>query len=305
MSTLAKDYLERGDARVHPGDPSEFATLKRWTDEFVRSRLATPTSRVEAEATAERYVFEDDPTRVVGDLVRSGAVSSRVVMSQHRLPASDVWIEFTEGEGMRIGLAAGRVALAAGPRVVVAVVGGVPDGRVAQVALVSYSEEKWELGGDVPTANVHWYLDHAAGSLSEDEKDDVKVFFYDLVDACFLLNTPRVAELRPAAFGPRRPSVRARTGRPFVEYKRVVLNIGVAAPHYERRTAAADELIALDEREARRRKLHRVIPHFRTLAKGRERPHVSFVPQHWRGDARLGIVLRENVVALPTKGEKP
>ena len=87
--------------------------------------------------------------------------------------------------------------------------------------------------------------------------------------------------------------MRERTGLPMVEYKRVVMKIGVGAPSYPHK---AQQHIDGESEEARRRRLHRVVGHFRTYRQGREQPKVAFVPQHWRGNAELGILLHEREV---------
>jgi len=73
----------------------------------------------------------------------------------------------------------------------------------------------------------------------------------------------------------------------------MVTKVGIGSPHYRSNTGGRKPL---ESEEAHHKRLHRVVGHFRTYREGREQPKISFVPQHWRGDAALGVLLHERVV---------
>lgn len=293
MTTLAQQFLTGARSPLSDGDDDAMRVMKEWTNDFVRKKLLLPTSSAGADEYAERFVFEVNAPEVVDDLIRAGSVSSRIIQETTTLPWPNVWIEYpVKEESMKIGflVAAARVGstVLAAQRTMLAIVGGHGDNcRVVGLATVK------SLSRDA-TLLMHWYRDSSAPDLDEDDRSGFKQFAFEVMDCLFLINTPRVATTRPSSFGRRdKRTGLAPPDRPFVEYKRITLNVGVAAPRYDRAAGTAD---AAAREDARRRKLHRVIGHFRTYEKDRETPHVAFVPDHWRGDADLGIILHERTV---------
>jgi len=302
MSTLAAEFLKNartgGFSNIKP-----FRDLQLWTQQFVADRLNAPLPGVgiNYDQCAERYVFGNDAPLITRELVSGGSIDDKLVWETLKFPASNFWIEYKlsdqlETDLIRIGLMVGNVIDAphafANQRTVVAIVGETLKGP-SVVGL--FSIPKMPLTPGKSFIHLHWFLDHLAGAKSEQEAKEVDhdcaLFLYDLVDCLFLINTPRVCEIRQGNFGIAKKKVRERTGAlPFTEYRRMILKVGVGTPQYRRDSSTSE---TEHERHCR---LHRVVGHFRTYREGREQPKVSFVPQHWRGDASLGILLHEREV---------
>jgi hypothetical protein len=116
-----------------------------------------------------------------------------------------------------------------------------------------------------------------------------------IVNALFLLNVPRVSEVRESVASAKLQKARARRGKmPLLELKHVKLMIGRGGVRYTNRGDLARR--PGESVEEHRKRLHQVIGHFRTYVKNREAPRVSWVPPHWRGDATKGIVLHERTI---------
>jgi hypothetical protein len=308
MSTLASEYLKSAHKNPHwdrlTTQNKTLLDLQLWTHDFVLDRLKAPIPgsdlRLAASQCAERYVFDEDAPTITRALVDSGAITNALVFDSMRLPASNIWIEYpledqTETDIMRIGLMVGSVprndTVLAGMRTMLAIVGQTKT-SVAVVGLMTLPEGPVILGKT--KVDLHWFLHYLAGSKSSSEADhDCKMFVYDLIDCLFLINTPRVCEMRESSFGSnRKVRPKDKPPLPLVEYKRVLLKVGVGTPQYKKN----GNVPGVETDEARHRRLHRVVGHFRTYREGRAQPKVSFVPQHWRGDAELGILLHEREV---------
>lgn len=303
MTTLAADMLQDDPIKYcQPSANKVHNQLQEWTASFIQSRLKSPLPgsdlRRRADQCAERYIFDQDAPELTRGLVESKAIDYKLVWESLRLPATNVWIEYpshSESESglQRIGLMVGSVmnheSVMASSLTLLAIAAR-NETRSKVLGLVSLPETRLTHG--LSTIHLHWFLDHVAGGEDNlDAHHDVKLFVYDLIDALFLINTPRVCEMKTSSFGPRKQKIRERTGKPLVEYRHVTMKIGVGAPQYKR-----SETVNETDAEASRRRLHRVVGHFRTYRENREAPRVSFVPQHWRSDAALGILLHERMV---------
>lgn len=302
MSTLAADFLKHGTERFKDTEDPTLRGLQSWTHVFIRNRLLAPLPgpglRQSADWSAEKYVFSEDAPDIVRGLVASGAVDDRLVWESMRLPATNFWIEYPIKNhdltqvGMMIGSVAMSDSVLASQRVMLAIVGKTDRDRVAACALMSLPEVRLVPGQS--HVHLHWFLDRLAKgpNKNQDEEHDAKMFVHDLVDCLFLINTPRVSELRTGAFGKRKvKKIEDRDTLPLVEYRRIVVKIGVGQPKYPKSTSV--DPASTESVDARHRRLHRVVGHFRTYREGRNQPKVSFVPQYWRGDAGLGVLLHE------------
>lgn len=312
MSTLASQLLKLSGPRFSDNvgaskHPKQLRQLQDWTHNFICSRLRAPLLssdlRVTADQCAERYIFDEDAPLITTQLIDSGAVSADLVWESTRLPASNVWIEFPsnqdneEGFHTRIGFMLGRVpvndTVLSNHRMVMALAAMSSDGAGGAVGLITLPDKP--VTATNYAVGVHWFYDRTALDRLDNSRIDIqrecRLFVNDMISCLFLINTPRVCELREGIFGPRKPKIQQRLNHPLVEYKRVVLKVGVGAPRYQRNPNPTDET-----EEARSKRLHRVVGHFRTYRAGREQPKLSFVPQHWRGDATKGILLHERTV---------
>jgi hypothetical protein len=260
--------------------------------------------------TAERFVFDENPYEVVSSLVGAGQVDTIIPVRTARAPTTVSWIEWPAqmGKGEHIKLGAlldqnwhppgnpnqNMLILALGRQNSI-------DARPVAVVYVSAMPFQLDANGGF-NIGVRWALgttyDEVEGDLREvvppDIQRELMILVYEWVDALFLLTVPRACELREARPSTKLQKARARAGKlPLVEVKRVVLRIGRGAPRYARSTDPSDAL-GSDARDGRR--LHAVMGHMRTYEKGRSAPLVTWVPEHWRGDAELGVVLHEREV---------
>lgn len=219
-------------------------------------------------------------------------------METAKLPASSLWIEFPleQEPGMKIGFAIGYVKMnetfLSETRIAIAFVAGIDGKGAAAFALITLPETDSINGKS--RIDLHWYRNSMARKDFNgiEEMQVVLQYHMDLLDCLFLINTPRVCEVRAGGFGPRKKKVQERTGKTFIELKMMKVLVGIGSPRYERGPNQ-------DVNEGIRHKLHRVIGHFRTYREGRTAPKISFVPEHWRGDAHLGMVLHERKVIVP------
>jgi hypothetical protein len=299
MSTLASDFL-KSEFKPKSTDSPKLARLRKWTDNYVRVHLLPPNpdaSEQLIDQTSERYVFDEDAPSIVRNLIHTKTIDESIVFETIRLPATSVWIEYPTGEGIRVGLLIGLATFASsGPvqhKTVMAVIGQTESG-VRAIGLTGLPDFPFKRGESYATC--YWWLDKASGELVPNvDTTGIKEFVIDLADCLFLINTPRVSEMRTNTFGHKKPKARhEHEGLPLVEYKRVIVKVGVGTPRYPHNDHV--DVNSIESTEARHRRLHRVVGHFRTYREGREQPRVTFVPQHWRGDASLGILLHERVI---------
>ena len=275
MTTLAEAMLE---APLPPAMDRE----RCMSDRMVRTLLRPPSDLV--RMTAERFVFDHDPPMVVAGLVRSGAIEGDVVMECSRQVADPMWMEWPNEWKV------GGVRDDFVKRIGAMIVGGEMTGRRTVVIMVMESTKgmigaflTMSLNGfparDGEEVRLHWGIDlHTC-------MDYCNMYLLDVTSCLFMLCTPRVCE--EVRVGPSRQQRRYLERNklpPFVEYRRVSMRVGVAPPRYSQQASH-------ETREGMARKLHKVIGHFRTYREGREVPKVSFVPEHWRGDPELGMII--------------
>lgn len=313
MSTMAALYLKRQEeivARINllEANNEVLRELQLWTNKFIVDRLKAPVLsanlKLQANQCAERYIFDEDAPAVTRELVKTKAIDDNLIFDSMKLPASNFWIEYPMGKGvdssdiLRIGLMVGfaprNESIITNYRLMLAIVVET-EISIAPIGLMTLPPDGLIKPGS-SIVNIHWFMDHLANdsSLKEKKMDhDCRMFVYDLVDSLFLINTPRVCEIRESTFGSnRKVKAHDKAPLPLVEYKRLTLKVGVGAPRYR----GGGNNSPTESTEARHKRLHRVVGHFRTYRAGREQPKVSFVPQHWRGDAELGILLHEREV---------
>lgn len=117
----------------------------------------------------------------------------------------------------------------------------------------------------------------------------------DVLAALFLLCIPRTHSIETTHYSRTERRRALREGIPLIEYKQVKLHVG-GQPKADKSTE--HRTVELGETYVPRR-LHRVIGHFRVYHKGESNQLITFIPEHWRGDASLGIVMHEHQVVNP------
>ena len=306
--TLAQSYLNLHPP--HDDDGSEMGKMVQWTHEFIVSRLLAPLPNdfSAAEQTAERFVFEANPIHIVSDLIAAGAITRKTMFEVVKLPHINFWMEMpiafeggTKGQlGFMVGKAPKGATAIEGYMDVLAVVMA-PEGTAHAVpfSLIQLPEFPIpEKGGFRP----FYYGTRFGPEIKDDDLRECEQFVQELVDCLFLLTVPKVVEYRDAQFGPRKEKVRERTGKPLVEFKRVDVVIGGIQARYK--SSGPHASTGATEGEGRYR-AHRVGPFFRTYRKRRDQPKVVLLDQFWRGNPKLGIIIKEKHYHDRAKSRNP
>jgi hypothetical protein len=295
--TLAQEYLERGEPYKTPSP--ELNDLIGWTHQLHTQPAACAAFRAngDAERTAERYVFDDPPQKIVADLVKAGQLDRQTMLSTIHLPQLNMWIEmpirFNDRSGGvvegRFGAMVGRVKEeeTSEEKTVMAVT--VKSSRypfITPIALIQMPALPVPVGTKAHY-NPYYLGFKSYNALGEAELGELDRFLNDFADALFLLTLPRAVEYREASFGPRKEKVQARTGKPFIEFRRVHIRIGEAVGRYSGASGEAGT------GEGGRYKLHRVGPFLRTYRKGRDTPRIVLLDQFWRGNPEKGVIIKE------------
>lgn len=288
------------------------AVLQKPTDPLLHLNIAY--------SRAEIYTFTDDTIDAASGVIGSNGVEWGMILRSLRLPSPRVWIELrtTTSDGVELILA----GVFDNTRHAFNKEAPKSDTILTIAAIMPHQLELPAIIGDfrfampIETMKVgdregfRMGVQRIMSIVLDPERNQARAAS-DVVDkaanqivekfllALFLIITPRLCEIKHATKDAKLQRARARRGKPpLIEYKTVKLNIGVGRGRYESvaRSAGADEDVI-------RRKLHHVVGHFRTYTKDREQPHIAWVPDHWRGDAKLGIVMHERDVQRAPKAQ--
>lgn len=306
--TLAQNYIERGTWNK-TGD-TDLDQMKCWAHGLLRGGLLLPTSPdpARAESCAERYVFDEDVNVFVSSLVKAGSVSDKVIRETAKLSRASCWFEqpitWTTDEGRTTH---GRIGMFVTPVKDAAILESNPLEKYFLVAaaenellptpllmaLLSFPAPPWPASERGTAFTPFFLFDKKNSAMNETDTKLAQQLIFDLLDFLFLLNTPRVCEVKTVSWNAKKQKARERSGKlPLVELKRTTIRIGKPAVRYEN---GHREVPEVDE-PGHRKRYHRVMPFFRTYREGREVPKVSLVDEHWRGDPLKGIVLHEKVI---------
>lgn len=246
----------------------------------------------QARQIAEKFHFQADPISAIMTQMRAGVLDWDTVLNTALPVALPMWMEWEDDRGdVRFGH---LIAQDSKPQRLLffGVAGGIPDyGRttllyVARTPLMPFGMNKQNL--EVFYINRSFYK----GESKTEAIELIRGLTADAIRAMFILCTPRVADTEPmlAPRAVRRRQLREHPNKPLIEFKTVKMRIGVAPTH------GAPTYDPDGTHEVIHRRLHKVIGHYRVYTKEREVPKVAFVPEHWRGDPELGIVLHNREV---------
>lgn len=302
MTTLAQLMIDRS-SKSNEQSP-ELQIKADSVLAYVRAKLAPPEAVIIDGRTqlpmeverAERFAFEGnlEPAVLTTELEKAGQVQYGVMRQIFVLPARSTWLEWKVADEDRQAFRVGYLVEQRSPTG--------RNGDDYRYKIICCLETKRGFGaafahfdvalGDKttnPSIGLSWY---AMGNNTHDRAEVFAAYVHDVVSAIFLIMTPRVSEIRDHVPSNKLQQRRKHVGEsPLISIKKVKLVIGSAGVRY-RTTGNGSPTLSGENH----RKLHQVIGHFRTYEKGRETPHVSFVPGHWRGDPKLGIVLHEREV---------
>lgn len=331
MRTLAQAYLERG-APTQPMLHSEYKDIASMCHHVLLDALSPPDEKRLRRANdvvpilrqkAERFSFIQEPAMIVDNLVESGSLKGDVMRETAKLPVPCSWIEwpidepntrygiltvpgtldFNEEQSRKFKMTIGNPDAIDANQTTFFVAAASTDEYCCPFGLLSLRSMELFARDRKHTPYCHWMID----GVSKERMEQALYLWFDYIDALFLLNTPRVSEIKQHKASDKLQRARIRSGkRPFLEYRQVNVVIGVASPTYRNARTQTAPLVrepgeSDDTFERRRRKLHRVIPHFRTYRRddGTARKVVP-IDEQWRGDPKLGIIIHDRRVKPPT-----
>lgn len=137
--------------------------------------------------------------------------------------------------------------------------------------------------------NPTWY---DGSSLDDRQQDAINNITFVVEMALTLLNMPRLITKNEHTPSPKVLKHRNKGGKPpIVSHTVITLNIG---PRYSTGQSHAGT--------GTPRRYHMVTGHIRTLTKGREKPLTTWVPEHARGNIKLGqVIAKERNVKMKGK----
>ncbi len=296
--TMADEFLAHGCA-LKFGDEN----YGKISENFVRTRLRIiDTLKVpEMQKIAERFVFERTPFEIVNRLTElsKGTLTNDLIYEGCHLPATPTWLEmpvkFEDGQGY--GKCGFMLDVDERTNVIVCAV-------VLDSPLMRAKKHSPCVVGTLRIPKLPFVKPYCFDVLKwhregEEGYDDAEVYVRDLADALFLLQMPRVTETREVTHHPKKQRARQKAGKfPLVDYQIVRFNLHVPDIRYSsanrgvaKSYGAATRAEGGDGGETRR--FHRVLEHVRVYREGREKPHVSLIPEHWKGDPSKGIIIKE------------
>jgi len=282
LKTLAEHYLREGRPSHHSHNLNHAWTVH----DYVLHALG---GSGDPRDTADRFVFQQSPALAMARLIDSKALAVETLRTSVKMPSTFLWIEFPE-DTKRLNNHY-RVAFLVGEGDDSILVTEVMDfGRGCHPAPVSVMEFPLLPWAAQSACSVLWC---AAPNVQRAEL--LKYAGSSVTGALFFLSVPRTIELREVKSA-RIRRIHEKQVYPDVEYKQVKLKIGGKHVQYVRREGES-------EAEYHKR-LHHVIGHFRTYthtygSKGVEKrpvPKTVWIEPHWRGDASMGVLLREHII---------
>lgn len=305
--TLAEAYLRCGT--VHRASHQYHQGLK--VHQIIRACLEPPEglTLLHVPQTAERFVFEYEPLALVTQMSDAGTLDIYLMGEAVALPSDHTWFEFLDPkEGERVGVLVARQDSGKLMVALVLEVYGVP----CPILLMEIKDLPWRFSDSHPYragnevgeyCEVMW---EAQPFEFERTSRRAATTLHDVLSCLFLLCVPRICEVRTKTSKLGKRMARQERAHPAVEFKHVTMTVGVGSPRYVGGAAR----VPGESDEEHRTRLHRVTWHFRTYryVKGsggtvlRDKPLITLVDEHWRGDASKGILLHERTVKQQ-KGE--
>lgn len=306
MRTMAQMVCEMTDQKLSMIGGRTPKIRREWSGcvhnlATVRQRLLPPTPEElrgktalhDVRQSASRFSFETDPTVMVDRLVRGGSLTTEVVALSARLPSSCLWLEWREEQtGSLVGY---LIEKKDEEWWIVMHLCEVPDqhgrneeGLVLPIAGAMVKAPERIDGKALTHVAGGWMLQE--DTAGKDLISWIKFMTMEMLAAVFLLSVPRICEIRSHVASQKLQRARARRGKPpLIEIRRVKLVVGVGSPRYQRESAGASGA-------GSRRRFHEVIGHVRTYHADSDKPLVTYVPEHWRGDPKLGVVIHDRRV---------
>lgn len=233
--------------------------------------LAVPTTNV------ERFVFDDNPVELVWDMVDAKKLKWETVFKTNRLPTRRMWFEHRFAKN---GSTYGFLVVVDYNKTSVVFIGDTYDMAPLPIVALALPAPPWR-----PEAGctIEW----SGNAPQTHEACDITMEF---LHAClFLLNVPRLCEIKPVLGGNAVSRNPVPHDYPAVEYKRVTITVGKTHPVYERVAHSTEP-----GKTIIRRRLHHVVGFFRHYTKHRAVPKIVWINEQWRGDPKVGVIIKEH-----------
>lgn len=325
MTTIAQDILDHRfkgvPRRYYEGPRSQFVKM---ATALTQMALDPEEQHIEVGPfkvpyRAERYQFEGlDPAGDVHAHICAGNLSDDAVFNSAHMPVDLAWIEWISKRELSSTNTPINVPFAvlldahSGLNHALDATMGIPAPADKSIYGVLYARSAEPqtimpvmiftiLGGfdAQQEAEVVWsWYDAETRTLNgENVVAMQRSMLMEIAELLFLLNTPRVSETKTHVISPKLQKARLRRRKlPLLEFKRVKVLLGAPNIRYPK---GNPNHIPGETREERHRRLHQVTGHFRHYLQGRDKPHVAWVPPHWRGDAQLGVVMHDRHIVKP------
>lgn len=245
---------------------------------------------IDLHCVAERFVFTNNIYNLV-DATRPQLPNDNIIYEFSQLPCNPIWLEWNDVDNCREGALVFQVEKYAH---IIPVISLTELGEKLATPVALVRTKPFPLGTSKVTAEFLWTIKDRHGAMPPKSILDYDTARYlgIISFVLFLLTVPRVSEPVDVVWNKRIQKKRVKSGKlPLLEFKQVKLHLTQPQKRYVYTGNETPE-----EREAIRRRLHQVIGHFRTYQKGRDKPHITWIPPHWRGDPELGMVLHERKV---------
>lgn len=262
---------------------------------YVLDRLAPRKNStvLEARGIADKFVFEHSPANAIYEQISNKVLDRDLIWNTARPITQPMWVEWSPTETIQYGF---LIDTTNQGTIITFCAGSTTRSSVGRAGAVM----QITLPAQLPCPDLSKFgkvkIHYNAELLGGKDTTTVETMAFHLVKDClcamFVLCTPRVADTQPLipARPVRRRQAREYPDKPIIEFRTVKMRIGVAPQRY------VHTYDPTGLHEAIHRRLHRVVGHYRVYTKNHEQPLVSFVPEHWRGDPELGIVLHNREV---------
>lgn len=300
MTSLAQQIIERG--RVGNEKNPKSKAIAEACLKYLQHALNPPKVLEGAHALdirqirhkAERFVFEEDPSVALFDMVNDKQVDLRTVYKTARLPAPVVWIEFVPERGNEDAARWGVLIVDRKDRwELIATMEGLTHGVGSPYMLAAMEALPTDAEGIA--GELAWFC--SANMTEAERMEEFRACIIDVMSALFFLTVPRICEIKETSAGARLQRAREKKGKPpIVEMKKVKLSVGIGRTRYKNTGGGHSPDHARGTGDFKKR-LHPVIGHLRVYTKRQKgEPLVSWVPHHYRGNAELGVVMHERDV---------
>jgi hypothetical protein len=271
-------------------------------EKWIASRLGLPNVLQDAikgpvefsdlNLVADRVVFDQDVSNILLNLIENNQIELPMIYQTVRLPSKAVWIEWRwhspddpTDDPLKMG-----ILFEQGPEYIG--VGAVAGGRKKEPRLVGITRIK-TLPMIKDSYQLHdLYIDNDLGARigHSESKNTLKDIVIDALFGLFLLQQPKVHEKVKVEYGPKLQKKRVQLKKlPLIDYQRVNVIIGSPVKEYER----SGESVPGTGGGGKKR-YHKVLGHFRIYQRNTPEAYVIWVDDFWRGDPRLGVVLKEH-----------